>query len=94
VKLGVDGHGWGLRSSPVSRPSSSHTERPSGLPRIRLHDLRHTHASLLLGEDVHPKAVQERLGHSSIPITLDTYSHVVPALQRRAADITGALLFG
>jgi integrase len=68
--------------------------RSSGLPRIRLHDLRHTHATHLLGAAVHPKIVQERLGHSSIAITLDTYSHVTPALQREAADVTGALLFG
>jgi len=53
--------------------------------RIRLHDLRHTHASALLAEGVHPKIVQERLGHSTIAITLDTYSHVAPGLQEAAA---------
>lgn len=52
---------------------------------IRLHDARHTHASLLLKQGVHPKVVQERLGHASIAITLDTYSHVAPGLQRAAA---------
>src|SRR5207244_3934948 len=46
----------------------------SGLPRIRLHDLRHTHATVLLVRGVHPKVVQERLGHSKIGITLDVYS--------------------
>lgn len=56
-----------------------------GLPDIRFHDLRHTHASLLLEEGVHPKVVQERLGHSSISVTLDTYSHVAPNLQQEAA---------
>ncbi len=55
------------------------------IPRIRLHDLRHTHATLLLLAGVHPKVVQERLGHSSIAITLDTYSHVLPGLQEKAA---------
>jgi integrase len=55
------------------------------LPRIRLHDLRHTHATQLLKQGVHPKVVAERLGHSSITITLDTYSHVVPGLQEDAA---------
>ena len=55
------------------------------LGHIRLHDARHTHASLMLKQGVHPKIVQERLGHSSIQITLDTYSHVAPGLQEAAA---------
>ncbi len=58
----------------------------AGLPQIRVHDLRHTCATLLLTKGVHPKIVSEMLGHSSIAITLDTYSHVVPGLgtsQRR-----------
>ncbi len=56
----------------------------AGLPRIRFHDLRHTHATLLLREGVHPKVVQERLGHSQISTTLDTYSHVLPGMQEDA----------
>jgi len=56
-----------------------------GLKPIRLHDARHSHASLLLKQAVHPKVVQERLGHSSINITLDRYSHVAPGLQEAAA---------
>ncbi len=56
-----------------------------GLKPIRLHDARHSHASLLLKQAIHPKIVQERLGHSSINITLDRYSHVVPGLQEAAA---------
>ncbi len=56
-----------------------------GLSRIRLHDLRHTHATLMLSKGVSPKAVSERLGHSSISLTLDTYSHVLPALGEDAA---------
>jgi integrase len=59
--------------------------RGTGLAGIRLHDARHTHASLMLKQGVHPKVVQERLGHSSIAITLDTYSHVAPGLQQAAA---------
>ena len=59
--------------------------RRCGLKGIRLHDTRHTHASLLLKQGVHPKIVQERLGHGSIQITLDTYSHVAPGLQQAAA---------
>ncbi|MFC1987643.1 site-specific integrase [Chloroflexota bacterium] len=58
----------------------------TGIKRIRLHDARHTHASLMLKQGIHPKVVQERLGHSSIAITLDTYSHVAPGLQQAAAD--------
>jgi integrase len=51
-----------------------------GLPRLRFHDLRHTCATLLLTQGVHPKVVQELLGHSTIAMTLDTYSHVLPSL--------------
>jgi integrase len=59
--------------------------RRSGLGGIRFHDARHSHASLMLKAGTHPKIVQERLGHSSISITLDTYSHVTPGLQEAAA---------
>ena len=59
--------------------------RHTGLKPIRLHDARHTHASLMLKQGIHPKIVQERLGHSSVTITLDTYSHVAPGLQQAAA---------
>jgi integrase len=57
-----------------------------GLPDIRFHDLRHTHATMLLSAGTHPKVVQERLGHSQISLTLDTYSHVIPTMQREASD--------
>lgn len=56
------------------------------LKQIRFHDMRHTHASLLFKENVHPKIVQERLGHSSIETTLDTYSHMLPNMQESAAQ--------
>ncbi|WP_422444285.1 tyrosine-type recombinase/integrase [Thermoanaerobacterium sp. DL9XJH110] len=59
---------------------------------VRFHDLRHTHATLLLQQGVHPKVVQERLGHSSVSITLDTYSHVLPTLQKEAANKIDDLL--
>ena len=59
--------------------------RRTRLKGIRLHDARHTHASLMLKHRVHPKVVQERLGHSSISTTLDIYSHEVPGLQAEAA---------
>jgi integrase len=58
----------------------------AGLPNIRFHDLRHTSATLMLQCGVHPKIVQERLGHSSIAITLDVYSHVLPVMQSEAAQ--------
>ncbi|MDP2729553.1 MAG: tyrosine-type recombinase/integrase [Dehalococcoidales bacterium] len=57
----------------------------TGLKGIRLHDARHTHASLLLKQSVHPKIVQERLGHATISTTLDLYSHISPGLQEAAA---------
>jgi Site-specific recombinase XerD len=62
------------------------------LPRIRIHDLRHTCASLLLAQGVHPRVVMETLGHSQISLTLDTYSHVLPALQQEAARQIDTLL--
>ncbi|MEX0658006.1 MAG: tyrosine-type recombinase/integrase [Egibacteraceae bacterium] len=60
--------------------------KATGLPKIRLHDLRHTHASLLLARGVHPKIVSERLGHHSVAFTLDTYAHVMPGMQAEAAE--------
>ena len=66
--------------------------RMSGVPRIRLHDLRHTHATHALQAGIHPKIVSERLGHSTIAITLDTYSHALPSLQRDAAELVAALV--
>ncbi|HEX5501693.1 MAG TPA: site-specific integrase, partial [Thermomicrobiales bacterium] len=64
----------------------------AGLPGIRFHDLRHTNATLMLGQGVHPKVVQERLGHSQIGVTLNTYSHVLPGLGREAVERLGASL--
>jgi integrase len=66
----------------------------SGLPRIRLHDLRHTHATIALRAGVHPKIVSERLGHSTVALTLDVYSHAVPHMQREAALQIGDTVFG
>jgi len=61
------------------------TAAKAGVKVIRLHDARHTHASLMLKQGIHPKIVQERLGHATIAVTLDTYSHVAPGLQEAAA---------
>jgi len=64
----------------------------AGVKVIRLHDARHTHASLMLKQGIHPKVVQERLGHASIQMTLDTYSHVAPGIQEAAAESFDNLL--
>jgi integrase len=74
-----------LQPNTVSRAWTGLASR-AGVRVIRLHDARHTHASLMLKHGVHPKIVQERLGHASIQITLDTYSHVAPGLQEAAEE--------
>jgi integrase len=66
--------------------------RAGGLPRVRLHDLRHSHATHLLGANVHPKIVQERLGHANIATTMDLYTHVMPGMQDEAASRIDATL--
>jgi len=66
--------------------------KKAGLARIRFHDLRHTSATLLLGQNVHPKIVQEMLGHTRISTTMDLYSHVTPTMQREAAAAFDAIL--
>ena len=68
--------------------------KAAGLPELRFHDLRHTSATLLLQAGVHPKIVQERLGHAKIDVTLDVYSHVMPGMQREAANHLDGLLTG
>ncbi|EJY55883.1 integrase family protein [Alicyclobacillus hesperidum URH17-3-68] len=84
----------------LGRPTMPHNIRmafnrivnKSGVPRIRIHDLRHTHATLLLLKGIHPKVVSERLGHEDISITLRTYSHVLPVMQDEAAEKIDAVL--
>ena len=76
--------GTPLRPNTVSRAWTILAAR-CGVKVIRFHDARHTHASLMLKQGIHPKIVQERLGHSGIAITLDTYSHVAPGLKEAAA---------
>jgi integrase len=100
----VHGPGWMDTGHVFTREDGEpyHPERVSklftgsakraGLPRIRLHDLRHTYATLALSAGIHPKVVSERLGHASIAITLDTYSHAVPALSEEAASQVAALV--
>jgi integrase len=99
--LGKDPHGLlfaradgsPLRPSVVTR-RFGRLVAGSGLPRIRLHDLRHTHATLALQAGIHPKIVSERLGHATIAFTLDVYSHALHHMQKEAADKLGRLLFG
>jgi integrase len=83
--------GW-LRISNVGRRSLKPILERAGLPRIRFHDLRHTHATLLLVSGVNPKVVSERLGHASVEFTLKTYSHVLPTIQKDAAAKLNKLL--
>ena len=66
--------------------------RSASLPDIRYHDLRHTAATLLLAQGVDPRTIMETLGHSQISLTLNTYAHVMPALQREAAAKMNAIL--
>jgi integrase len=66
----------------------------AGLLEIRLYDLRHTCATLLLSANEHPKVVSERLGHASVTLTLDTYSHVLPSMQQAATEKLENILFG
>jgi integrase len=82
--------GTPLQPASFSRSFERLVER-SGLPAIRLHDLRHTHATLALAAGLHPKVVSERLGHSTVSLTLDVYSHAVPGMQRDAAEQIAAL---
>jgi len=83
--------------APLQPDSFSHTfarhAKAAALPAIRFHDLRHTHATLALQAGVHPKVVSERLGHATVSITLDTYSHAIPAMQEEAAERVAALVF-
>ncbi|MFP3488914.1 tyrosine-type recombinase/integrase, partial [Staphylococcus sp. SIMBA_130] len=65
----------------------------SDVKKIRFHDLRHTHASLLLKQGVNPKIVSERLGHANVRITLETYSHLLPNLQKDTAEQFGKLFY-
>ncbi|MBE3519591.1 MAG: tyrosine-type recombinase/integrase [Firmicutes bacterium] len=66
----------------------------AGLPRTRFHDLRYTCATLLLAQGVHPKFVQEQLGHNQISVTLDTYSHVMPTMMKEVAEKMDSLFAG
>jgi integrase len=76
--------------TPLDGPTVTHRfQKALGhakLPHIRFHDLRHTCATLLLAQGVHPRLVMEILGHSQIAVTMNTYSHVIPAVKQKTAD--------
>ncbi|HYT37664.1 MAG TPA: site-specific integrase [Ktedonobacteraceae bacterium] len=80
-----NGHGGFLEPSQLHMMFRSLLE-DAGLPQIRFHDLRHSAATIMLSMGVHPKVVRELLGHSSISMTLDTYSHMLPSMQQEAMD--------
>ena len=83
VFSGIDGKP--LRPNTVTRAWSMLAAK-AGIKVIRLRDARHTHASIMLKQGIHPKIVREHLGHASIQMTLDIYSHVAPGLQEAAAE--------
>lgn len=87
-----DAHGVPLRAGGMLRQPFQPLLAKAKLPHIRFHDLRHSTASLLLTMGVHPKIVQELLGHSQIFVTLDIYSHALPTLQGEAMQQLNALL--
>ncbi len=66
----------------------------AGLAPLRVHDLRHTYATIALTAGTHPKVVADRLGHATIAVTLDTYSHVIPTLQEQTANELASLILG
>ena len=78
----------------IRRRSFDPIVKDAGLPKIRIYDLRHTSATLLLASGEHPKVVAERLGHASTNLTLDTYSHVLPNMQKEATERIEKLMFG
>src|SRR4051812_12880313 len=89
--LVIDRGDGGPRNPDTLSSGWSQYVRSLGLPGVRFHDLRHAHATLLLLQGVHPKIVSERLGHASIGITLDTYSHVLPSMQSQAVEAFDSL---
>ncbi|MBT2736190.1 site-specific integrase [Bacillus sp. ISL-7] len=77
-------HGRPVQSSNLIRGFKKDVKKV-GLPVIRFHDLRHTHATMLISQNINPKIISERLGHARIGITLDIYSHVLPSMQQEVA---------
>ncbi|MCB2202896.1 site-specific integrase [bacterium] len=80
---------WGSGQTPLDKSNVNKIYKKclkeAGLSNIRFHDLRHTAATLMLQEGINPKVVQERLGHSDISLTLNTYNRVLPSMQEEVA---------
>jgi integrase len=97
--VGIDGDGW-VFTDAAGHPIHPHAvsqaferiAQRAGVPAIRLHDMRHTHATLLIKAGVPVKVVSERLGHATATFTIETYQHVMPGMQADAAAVTEALL--
>lgn len=103
LQIGSEYEDYGLvvctsKGTPVNPENLKRTFKrlikEADVPSIRLHDLRHTHATMLLSQGIHAKVISERLGHSNIKTTLDIYSHVLPSMQEEAANQIDALLSG
>lgn len=86
----TDGEGQPVHPHAVT-PAFERIARRAGVPVIRLHELRHTHGTLLIKSGVPVKVVSERLGHANIAFTIDTYQHVMPGMQADAARVYEAL---
>ena len=97
--INLDSDGWAF-AEPTGKPIHPHAisqaferiARNAGVPLIRMHDVRHTHASLLIKSGVPAKVVSERLGHATATFTIETYQHVMPGMQADAAAVTETLL--
>jgi integrase len=89
----TDGLGQLVQPDYVSR-QFDRIVRALAVPRIRLHDLHHTHATLALKAGVHPKVVSERLGHATVGVILDLYSHFSPSLAKDAAERIMSAAYG
>ncbi len=90
----TDTHGGPIRRSSLRRNWFHPALKRAELPMIRFHDLRHTAATLLLAQNLNPKIVQERLGHTQIATTIDIYGHVIPSMQKEASDRLDHLFAG
>jgi integrase len=87
-------NGKPLHAQNLARRDFCHITKRAGLPRIRFHDLRHTHATHMLQQGINLKVIQERLGHSNPAFTLAVYSHVLPGMQKEAARLVAERLLG
>jgi integrase len=90
--LGLHNTNWHALDDSKVRKEFKALLRREGLPNLRLHDLRHTCATLLIAQGVHPRIVMETLGHSQIRVTMDPYAHVTAPMQSEAAEKMNAAI--